>query len=530
MRPGASSRVDAGIGRRALGRAGVGAFGLLAGLGPRLTAAQAEVVEEELRMVTPRTFDGLDPTHGFSASRLRQVGAAEGLLRITRQGGIEPELASSYEMLDPTMWRVELRPDVTFWSGRPVDALAVVESLERARALVPFAATLLAGVQIERIDDRTLHFWSEQPIPSLPTTLAGEWLVIHNAESYGPEVNSFDLAAADLTGPFRITAFEPAVRVFLERNPTYWGVRPRTARIHLDVIPDPDARTLAALSGEAHLVQLVNPASARQIERSRTTRLVPIPADSIVSAYVNPERPQFSDVRVRQALAWAVDREELVALAHDGWSAPVPSWLGNDPNYPEARRVGYTRQDLARAAQLLDEAGWRLTAGSSVRAKDGVPLKFRLLWMLTYRPLAEVLQEQWRRIGADVEVQGSPDVAFLRARRAEGNWDAFLEGWGTFGDPAAVLSRHVGATGDINYGKLVDPVTEELLAGFVDLTDPEDRRQQALRINERHAELVPFIPLTQFLQLNAVSRRLRNYDPHFLPWVYEVHPDLWVSA
>ncbi len=71
---------------------------------------------------------------------------------------------------------------------------------------------------------------------------------------------------------------------------------------------------------------------------------------------------------------------------------------------------------------------------------------------------------------------------------------------------------------------------DALLAGLAALGDDEERRQQALRINERHAELVPFIPLTQFLQLNAVSRRLRNYDPHFLPWVYEVHSDLWVSA
>jgi peptide/nickel transport system substrate-binding protein len=274
----------------------------------------------------------------------------------------------------------------------------------------------------------------------------------------------------------------------------------------------------------------VNPASARQIDRSRAVRLEPIPADAVVSAFLNPQRPQLSDARVRQALAWAVDREELVELAHDGWSAPAPSWLATNPSYPEANRMGFTRQDVTEAAQLLDAAGWRLAPGSRVRTKDGVPLRVQLLWFLTYRPLAEALQAQWGKIGVDVEVQGTGDYAFVTSRREAGDWDAFLVGWGTFGDPAAVLSRHVGANGDVNYARLVDPVFEELLAGFAPLADPEERRQQALKVNARHAEVVPFIPLTQYWELNAVSRKLRNYIPHFLPWVYQVHPDLWVAA
>ena len=96
--------------------------------------------------------------------------------------------------------------------------------------------------------------------------------------------------------------------------------------------------------------------------------------------------------------------------------------------------------------------------------------------------------------------------------------------------PGRGLARHVAGAGDLNYARLTDPVFEELLAGFATLLDPEERRQQALKVNARHAEVVPFIPLTQSHRLNAVNRRVRNDFPHFLPWVYEVHPDLWAAA
>jgi peptide/nickel transport system substrate-binding protein len=519
--------------RRTFARAGAGALGTLAGLavrGPRLATAQTDVVDDELRIIAPRIFQGLDPTLGTSASRLRTVGAAEGLLRITPQGSLECELATSCDPVDPTTWQVELRPNVTFWSGRPVDAWAIADSLERTRTLVPFAANLLAGVRIEPIGERTLVFRSDTPIPWLPTALAGEWLVIHNADSYGPRVNAFSVGAADLTGYFRVTAFEPGTQALFQRNRGYWGVQPRASRVRFGEIVDAEARTLAGLTGEAHVVRLVNQASARQIERSRSTRLEAIPADTIWFAFMNFDRPFFADVRVRQALSWAADRAELVTLAHEEWANPAPSWLSTHPEYPEAKKVGYTRQDLTKAAQLLDEAGWRLAPGSRVRARDGVPLRFTLLWgTASPKSLAEVLQAQWGKIGIDVQVPGSQNTDYGQ-RRQRGDWDMALEGWGTYGDPAAVLSRHVAAAGDLNYAKLVDLVTEDLLAGFAGIDDPEERRQQALRLNARHAELVPFIPLTQLIQLNAVSRKVRNYTPHFLPWVYEVHPDLWAAV
>jgi peptide/nickel transport system substrate-binding protein len=523
------------ISRRTAGRAALGAGGLLAASAPPL-AAQSGGAVDELKIITFELFTSLDPADDYSPEYLRSVGLGETLLRITPQGDVVPDVARAFEWQDPLTLRVDLRPEVTFWSGAPLTAGAVRDGMERLRRLVPFAASQLRGVRIEPEGDGTLYFRTDAPAPGLPLSLASEYIYLHNAGAYPADARATaaDWRTADLTGYFKVTAFEPKVGAALARNERYWGVRPRMARIGITEVHDINTRTLAALSGEAHIVRWVSPQSAAQVERGREMRIEAPPLQSSTNAYLNTQKSPFEDVRVRQALAWATDREELVQLAMNGYGTPNPSWLAINPLYPEAKRTGYVRQDLARAAQLLDEAGWRLPAGApagrGVRSNGPSRLRFRVFWWGSGKPLAEVLQAQWAKAGAEVEVQGSGDYGFIEQQRKSGDWDVFVESWGVFGDPANELGRAVAPDGDINYTRFRDPQLESLLAGFTGLSDPEERRQQALRLNERQTEVVPFIPLAAVLRPWAINRTVRNFEPHFQPWSYEVHPDLWVSA
>ena len=230
-------------------------------------------------------------------------------------------------MLDPFRWRVDLRPNATFWHGQAGGCACGGRIAGAfARQLAPPAATPLNGIRIEPAGDLALLFQSDVPIPGLLLKLTDPWLMIHNAESYGPADNAFDLGIADLTGYFRVTEYEPRVRATLLRNDSYWGVAPRTRRIRLTEVVDPDARTLAALSGEAHIVRLISTVAARQVERSRSMRVVSPTGTTPSTAYLNTQKAPFNDVRVRQALAWAVDREEM-ALSYDGYATAIPSWL-----------------------------------------------------------------------------------------------------------------------------------------------------------------------------------------------------------
>lgn len=513
--------------RRPFIRSGaIGALAVNLGLG---TASADSGVSDELRIANEETPYGLDPVHEYSAGYLRSIGVAEGLLRLTAQGDVDVDLAAWFSSDGPNTWRVGLRPNVRFHGGTPVTAKAVAASLERSRNLAPFPANLLKGISIESESDLVLRFTAGRPIPALPQILADEWLMIHNADSFGPKDNSFDVKAADYTGPFKIAAFNPRVQVVAERNDNYWGLKPRLARIVLNEVSDPDARSLAALSGEAHIVRIVTAEAASRIQRDRRSRIYTIPSTDCAAAYLNTAKEPFSDVRVRQALAWALDRDEIVAVAFNGLARTAPSWLGTNVAYPEARRTGYTRVDLPRAERLLDEAGWTLAPRATVRTRQGKPLRFRVVWWGSGKPTAELVQAQWAKVGVSVEVLGSPDYGLLDSMRSAGDWDVFIEGWGTDGDPESTLSRHVAANGDLNYMKFTDAVMADLLKGFESLTDLEDRRLQALHINQRQADTVSFIPISSRARLNAVSIKVHGYVPHFQWWQYEVHPEMWVS-
>ena len=432
-------------------------------------------------------------------------------------------------MVDPATWLVTLRPGVRFWSGRAMDA-AVVASLERSRALAPAAAALLQGVRIEPLNDGTIRFQADNPLPGLPLNLANEWLVIHNAQSYGPTTNSFDVGAADLTGFYRIASFEPGERLLLTRNEQYWGVQPRMRRLRFEQIVDTDARALAALSGEAHSVRVIGSAVARQIERSRTmrTRL----------GYQRQHRHAVSQhptraVQRRSGAAGALlgnrsRRDGAVGTRRQGHA--VPLLAGGASCVPRGEKGRLHQAGRGQSNATVGRGGLAHTAGGRTRVKDGAPLKFRVYWFNLNKPQAEILQAQWAKIGVEVDVQGTSDASFSNTRRAAGDWDAIIEQWNTVGDPAAVLTRHTGAAGALNYSKFSDPEIESLLAGFANIFDADARHEQALKVNRRHAEVLPFIPLTSQDRLGAVSRRVRNYTPHFTAWIYEVTPDTWVAT
>lgn len=483
--------------------------------------ALAATSRAELRIIAAEIPYGLDPVHEFTAYALRSVGAAEGLLRLTPEGKVVPELAESIRALDPLTWEIKLRPNVHFWSGALVDAKAVKASLERASRLAPGAELLLQGVRIRVVDDLTLQFSTEQPYPSLPLNLADQWLVIHNAASYGEQKNAFDLSAMDLTGMFRVTTFKPKQEMLLEAWKGYWGEKPQIGRIHYIEVSDSQARVLAAQSGSAHIVRNITPTGAVILQHNPELNIISVPSAGTVSVYLNLRFSPFADVRVRQALSWSIDRQELVNLSREGLSQPLPSWLASNPAYPEAMETGYTRYDPLLAARLLDEAGWRMDH-DGIRRNNGQPLAFRLLSWGIEKPVSEVLQHQWQKVGIQVHVFHSDDYGLIQNSRDRGDWEALIEAWGTFGDPIVLLSEHFSPEGAINYGGYNDPVFNALLKRLHQTTEEEKRRQLVLQANQRVSEMAPILPLHPRPQLTAIRKNVEGYVIHFRQYEYQI--------
>jgi len=488
---------------------------------------QVEAQEKTLVIAAWEIPYGLDPVHEYTPHYLHSVGAIEYLLRVTPDAKIEPELAESFRSVDATTWEVKLRPNVTFWSGKVVDATAVKASLERMRKLCPQAEPLLKDVRIEVVDDRTLHFTTIKPNPLLPLNLANRVMGIHNADSYGDTPNPFDLSVMDLTGFFRVTEFKPNQEIVLERWDGYWGTRPKLDRIVYKKIVDVQARLMAALSGDADIVRNLSSEAILALKENKDMELVVIETLSVASVYLHLESPVMQDVRVRQALAWGTNRQELVTLAQGGFGQPAPSWFATNPAYPKAANVGYTTYDPERAHQLLDDAGWLMDAATGIRQKDGLALKIRLLSYGTNKPSSELLQSQWKKLGVQVEVQHSPDYGIAQSRRAEGTWEAVIERWGTF-PTVQYLWRHFALNGDINYGPVNDETINQILDRLATTIDAKTHSDLVYQANQWIVDTVPIIPLYSLVTLKAKSKKVTGIENHFLHW-YEIRPDTDIS-
>lgn len=459
----------------------------------------------------------LDPAEALTTSYLRAYGVGESLAKIQADGTVAPELAESIEQTAPDTWTVVLREGVRFQSGAPVDAEAVRASLDRSAAENELAGDLLDGLTISVVDPRTLTVRSTGPAPFLDYTLSHYELQIHNVA-----------ADADFTGPFRVTGFDAERELRLERNPNWWGPAPTIETITVQQVADPEARAQIALAGQADIVDLLPSSGVPELRSADGLTLVGAPAANTVAVYLNPASPALADQRVRQALAWAVDREAVAEIAGEGLTEPAPSWLASNPAYPQADQQGFTRYDPDLAGRLFDEAGW-VRGPDGRRAKDGVLLAFRLQTWGSEGPTGEVLQAQWDALGADVDLS-YVDNTLVQQARERGDWDAQTAAFTTLGNVPSLFAVQLATGGSGNYGRYDLPRASELVEQANVAADEETRTAAVLELNALQAEVVPAVPVHPRPQATAVVDRVHGFVPHPLQYENLVQPGITLGG
>lgn len=482
-----------------------------------------ETARQELIVAGQEIPVSLDPVQPLTTAYLRNIGAAEALFKVNAEGEAEPELAESAQEISPTVWEIKLRENGRFWSGKEIDAASVIASLERSRELDLQAQPFLEGLAFSALDERTLRVETAREHASVPLNLSYYQTSIHNVELAHESVETMDM-----TGMYKVVGFIPKQKMTLEANGLHWGPKPGISRIVYEEIADEQTRVLSVLSGRSHLALNISPSSLPRFEENDKAAISAAPAANTQTIYLNLNQPQFGDVRVRQALSWGLDRDELNLLGAEGQSTPVTTWLGSNPAYAEAKNAVYGKSDPDKAGQLLDEAGW-LMGNDGIRYKDGDPLTVRLMTWGGEKALGEALQSQWSALGVKAEVRHG-DYSLIETARETGDWDATIEAWSTFGDEYALLAGQYAAEGRGNYGGLKDAQIGEWLEELAAASDPAARRELALRINERAAELAPVISLFPRPQLTAVSKSLQGYREHFRQFENAINANMALVA
>lgn len=337
-----------------------------------------------------------------------------------------PLLFDTWEYSDGT-YHIGLREGITFSDGSPLDAESAIAAL-RLYDQHRYDYLQIDQDSFEVQDDLHFSFRSE----------IGSALVIENMTSMA---TSFFSAKTDRsvnpvgTGPYRLEAYEPRQHISVVRNESYWGEAPLIDRLDYRFIADDQARLLALRNGEIDVIADVTPEMMLSmpqdgsvvVHESRPIQYVALLAN------LNGKAPYdiIHDIRVRQALAWAIDRETIAQVLYDGRGVPakgiLPNWMFN---LGDAYLTGFGH-DPAKAAALLDEAGWTMGA-DGIREKDGRKLRLRLVagypGVSRVRPMPEMLEQMFAAIGVDIELIEIDDSGVYYATYMDvGEGDLFME-------------------------------------------------------------------------------------------------------
>ncbi len=371
----------------------------------------------------------------------------------------DPLLADSWEIAaDGLTATFKLKSGVTWHDGSPLTAADVVHSLKRVQDKAvgsPFAPQLVAVSNVEAVDDLTAKLTLANPVPGILANLAVIQIV--------KESNIGDIKTAPVgTGPFKFASWAPGDRIRVER---YEGHRTpaKVAAIEWRIIPDSQARLAGMQDGTLQMVALVEGKDVVQAKAAGIEVIQTKPYILYENFNINTKRAPFDDKRVRQALAYAFDRESYAKAVWFGFARPTINPVPPEMATYWAESAGMYAFSLDKAAELLAEAGF---------GKEK-PLVMEILTIQGFdslKSMALILQDNLNRIGHQVTVRELEVTVWLERVLNKPDYDITTDNFNTGPeDPASMFnSPNLAPAANVNqwnpegYADLVNKAGAEL--------------------------------------------------------------------
>lgn len=366
---------------------------------------KADAPQQQLVIGEVWGLGGIDP--GLEGYSLNNFLVIEGLTGISPDYEIVPAIASSWSYLGNSTWRFELYDNIEFHDGSLVTASDVKYSLDRSMDLNPDLQGKLNIKEINVIDEKTVDIITNTPDASTPARMAygAAGIYKNNEEDDGT------ISSPICTGPFKFGSYDKATdTLVIEKNEDYRDGAPELDTITIKFgIGEANTREMAVESDEVDFTTEPTLGSTRRLEENPDLNVT---IHKLCQGYKlkfgDLSKAPYDDVRVRKAIAYAIDRENIVdnilmgrAAVSDGTGfTPGLEWRNNN-------LTGYS-YDVQKAKDLLAEAGWVDTDGDGIVDKDGQ--KFSItLYTWPQRPalpsLAQATQSMLSDIGIEAEVR-----------------------------------------------------------------------------------------------------------------------------
>jgi peptide/nickel transport system substrate-binding protein len=497
--------------------------GCKGGSAPRSAGAGTSGRDEVLVWAHGADASGLDPAQETDGESLNiAANIFDGLVRFKTGGTeIEPSLAEKWDISpDGKTYTFHLRAGVKFTDGTPVNADAVVFSLERQRDENHPAHKLASQFvywgsmdmntileSVEKKDDATVVMKLKHPEAPFLADLAMQFAMIVSPDAVLKAGRDFSHHPVG-SGAYKLVEWQAGQKLVLEANNDWWGGKPKVKRVIWTVIKDNSSRTQAYLAGNIDGFEGINPFELQKIKDAPHTQVLTQAGMNVFYLAMNMDKKPFDSLKVRQAFAFAINKERIVKNFYGGTATvaatmlPPSLWGHDDSLQPYAF-------DPDKAKALLKEAGF----------PGGFEAEF---WYFNaprpYCPapekVAAQIQQDLAQVGIKAKLVTFDWTTYLE-KTQKGEHAAMLIGWsGDNGDPDnflyTLLSTASAKLPAQNYAFFRDPEVDGLLNKAKFESDLAKRTQYYIQAQKLIYERAPVVPLAHNLQIAVASDRIQG--------------------
>lgn len=427
----------------------------------------------------------------------------DSLTRADANGVVQPLLAKSWENIDDLTWQFKLEEGVKFHNGEAFNADTVKFNVERildAEFGSPLRGDFSRIDHVDVIDDYTVNIVTTDPFPSLPLRMT--YLAMEPA-GYIQEVGNEGFALSPVgTGPYKFVEMVDGSHVILEKNDEYWKGAPSVEKLTFKVVAEESTRMLALENGEADIAIALPPSQVARLQDKDGVTAISAPANRIIYMAFNQITPEsdnpLQDVRVRQAINYGVDQEEIIATVLEGIASTVstpslPQWKGYDATieaYPH---------DVEKAKALLADAGYADGLSFDLSVVPGAQPAFK--------EVAEAVSAQLAEIGIEVNVITAESLAQRELLAAKTIQPLHISGLGgPYAENSQTL-RIMLCSGE-RFSVNNDAEFDALFKKASSIMDEEEANKVWSEVQQMIKDRAYLVPLYQLHSIYGVSERL----------------------
>ena len=453
--------------------------------------------------------DALDPAISRAyTGRLVFAAVCDKLFDVTPDLKIVPQLATGYEWApNQRSIVIKLRPGVKFHDGEPLNAEAVKFNIERSLTTEgSFRKPEIGQISgVDVVNETTVRLNLSEPLVPLLATLtdrAGMMISPKAAKALGDKFGTRPVCA----GPYKFVERVAQGKIVFERFADYWD----KANIHIDRVEfvpilDSTARLASLRSGDLHMIERASPTDLPEIRGDSRLKVSGVPELGYQMIPLNvangPRSKTFADVRIRQAVDLAIDRDTLIKTVFNNEYIPGNQWISPTSTYYNAK-LPVRKRDVARARALLKEAGQpNLTFTLIVP-----PERDR-------QEASQIIQGMLAEAGITMNIQTQENVTMLTNGR-KGDFEAYFTFWSGRPDPDGNVFTHNTCKGAQNDSRYCNEEVDSLLTKARQTPDPAERKKLYDRATEILVRDTPRLHLWHRRVFTGYSAKVAGFTPY----------------